>query len=61
MTKTNFRYIFLILAALLIVSLAVGCGAPAAEAPPAEEEAAPPEPEEAEEPAEEGSGRSVRA
>jgi multiple sugar transport system substrate-binding protein len=43
MTKIYQRSIFLVLGALLIASLAVACGAPAAEAPPAEEEeAAPP-------------------
>jgi multiple sugar transport system substrate-binding protein len=43
MIKIYKRSIFLILAALLIASLAVACGAPAAEAPPAEEEAPPAE------------------
>ena len=38
MNKFYRRSIFLVLAALLIASLAVACGAPAAEAPPAEEE-----------------------
>ena len=43
MMKIYRRSIFLVLAALLIASLAVACGAPAAEAPPAEEEAPPAE------------------
>lgn len=47
MTKTFRKSVFLVLAALLIALLAVACGAPAAEAPPAEEEAAPPAEEEA--------------
>jgi len=42
MTRFYRRSIFLVLAALLIASLAVACGAPAAEAPPVEEEEAPP-------------------
>ncbi|HUV25860.1 MAG TPA: extracellular solute-binding protein [Anaerolineales bacterium] len=47
MTKTFRKSVFLVLAALLIAMLAVACGAPTAEAPPAEEEAAPPAEEEA--------------
>ena len=46
MTRFYRRSIFLVLAALLIASLAVACGAPAAEAPPVEEEEAPPPVEE---------------
>jgi multiple sugar transport system substrate-binding protein len=46
MTRFYRRSIFLVLAALLIASLAVACGAPAAEAPPVEEEEAPPPAEE---------------
>jgi multiple sugar transport system substrate-binding protein len=46
MTRFYSRSIFLVLAALLIASLAVACGAPAAEAPPVEEEEAPPPAEE---------------
>jgi len=42
MTKIYRRSIFLVLAVLLIASLAAACGAPAAEAPPAEQEEAPP-------------------
>ena len=53
MIKKYLRYIMLALVTLLIASMAVGCGAPAVEAPPAEEEAAPAEAEEMEEPAEE--------
>jgi len=46
MTRFYSKSIFLVLAALLIASLAVACGAPAVEAPPVEEEEAPPPVEE---------------
>ena len=51
MNKVYQRSIFLVFAVLLIASLIVACGAPAAEAPPAEEvEEPPPAEEEAAEP-----------
>lgn len=51
MNKVYQRSIFLVFALLLIASLVVACGAPAAEAPPAEEVEEPPAEEEAAGPA----------
>jgi hypothetical protein len=42
MNKIYQRSLFLVMVALLITTLVVGCGAPAAEAPPAEEVEEPP-------------------